>query len=165
MEVSVCGSTARCWALDGGSARRKAATCTQDSTNLNEYRHSCLKWDSNPRSQCLSGRRNGSTRRKPAPIATSSTTNCECTGIRKNSNGQTVLSRAHTTRVRSGDLSEIQMPCALEDFEGTCCLRLQGIGIETPGFSETFASVCQTIRRHILGGCNLHEAYSYCINF
>jgi hypothetical protein len=22
-----------CWALDGGSARRKAATCTQDSTD------------------------------------------------------------------------------------------------------------------------------------
>jgi hypothetical protein len=36
----------------GGSARRKAATCTQDSTKhrLKTRRHPCLKWDSNPRS-------------------------------------------------------------------------------------------------------------------
>jgi hypothetical protein len=38
--------------LDGGSARRKAATCTQ-----NKHRHPCLKWVSNPRSQCSRGRR------------------------------------------------------------------------------------------------------------
>jgi hypothetical protein len=44
--------------LDGGSARRKAATCTKHNTNrINAYRHPCLKWDSNPRSQCSSGRR------------------------------------------------------------------------------------------------------------
>jgi hypothetical protein len=34
--------------LDGGSARRKAATYTQNNTNrINAHRHSCLEWDSN----------------------------------------------------------------------------------------------------------------------
>jgi hypothetical protein len=38
--------------LDGGSARRKAATCTQDSTQIqNKHRHPSLDWDSNPRPQ------------------------------------------------------------------------------------------------------------------
>jgi hypothetical protein len=62
------GSTVLCWALatfhyrkpmhcrqdnlDGGSARSKASTYTQ-----NKRRHPCLEWDSNPRSQCSSGRR------------------------------------------------------------------------------------------------------------
>jgi hypothetical protein len=40
------------------SARCKAATSTQDNTNrIKAHRHPCLKWDSNPRSQCLSRRR------------------------------------------------------------------------------------------------------------
>jgi hypothetical protein len=39
--------------LDGGSARRKAATYTTQ----NKRKYQCLEWDSNPRSQCLSGRR------------------------------------------------------------------------------------------------------------
>jgi hypothetical protein len=45
--------------LDGGSARPKAATYTQDSTKhrINAHRHPCLEWDSNPRSQCSSERR------------------------------------------------------------------------------------------------------------
>jgi hypothetical protein len=44
--------------LGRGSARRKAATCTQDNKNrINAHRHPCLKWDPNSRSQCLSGRR------------------------------------------------------------------------------------------------------------
>jgi hypothetical protein len=44
--------------MDWGSARRKAASCTQDSRKtLNGHRHPSLKCDSNPRSQCLSGRR------------------------------------------------------------------------------------------------------------
>jgi hypothetical protein len=40
--------------LDGGSARRKACTHTQNSTNTekNACRHPCLEWDSNPRPQC-----------------------------------------------------------------------------------------------------------------
>jgi hypothetical protein len=38
--------------LDGGSARRKAATYTQNNTNrINAHRHPCLEWDSNPRFQ------------------------------------------------------------------------------------------------------------------
>jgi hypothetical protein len=42
----------------GDQPRRKASTCKQDSTKrINAHRHPCLKWDSNPRSQCLSGRR------------------------------------------------------------------------------------------------------------
>jgi hypothetical protein len=41
-----------------GSARRKAATCAQYNTNrIKAHWHPCLEWDSNPRSQCLSGRR------------------------------------------------------------------------------------------------------------
>jgi hypothetical protein len=44
--------------LGRGSARCKATTCIQDSTNtLNAHRHQCLKWDLNQRSQCLTGRR------------------------------------------------------------------------------------------------------------
>jgi hypothetical protein len=36
--------------LDGGSARRKAATYTQNNTNrINAHRHTCLGWDSNSR--------------------------------------------------------------------------------------------------------------------
>jgi hypothetical protein len=59
-------STVLCWAfaaftvswsftpsvglLDGGSARRKAVTCTlQHKHRINAHRHPCLKWDSNPR--------------------------------------------------------------------------------------------------------------------
>jgi hypothetical protein len=42
--------------LDGGSARRKAATYTeQHKHRIDKYL--CLQWDSNPRSQCLSERR------------------------------------------------------------------------------------------------------------
>jgi hypothetical protein len=38
--------------VDGGSARRKAATYTEINTNrINAHRHPCLEWDSNPRSQ------------------------------------------------------------------------------------------------------------------
>jgi hypothetical protein len=38
--------------LDGGSARRKAATYTQNNTNgINAHRHPCLEWDSKPRPQ------------------------------------------------------------------------------------------------------------------
>jgi hypothetical protein len=37
--------------LNGGSARRKAATYTQNNTNsINAHRHPCLDWDSNSRS-------------------------------------------------------------------------------------------------------------------
>jgi hypothetical protein len=44
--------------LDQGSARRKDATCTQNNTNrINAHRHPCLEWDSNPRSQRPSERR------------------------------------------------------------------------------------------------------------
>jgi hypothetical protein len=58
------GSTALCWSsasfsvswsyrqldsLDGGSASRKASTYTQ--IKRTQYRHPCLEWDSNPRSQ------------------------------------------------------------------------------------------------------------------
>jgi hypothetical protein len=44
--------------LAGGSARHKAATYTQHNTNrINAHRHPCLEWDSNPWSQCSSGRR------------------------------------------------------------------------------------------------------------
>jgi hypothetical protein len=44
--------------LDGGSARRKAATYKQNNTNrINANRHPCLEWDSNPRSQCSSEQR------------------------------------------------------------------------------------------------------------
>jgi hypothetical protein len=42
--------------LDGGSARRKAATCTQNN-RINAHRHPCLEWDTNPRSQGSSGGR------------------------------------------------------------------------------------------------------------
>jgi hypothetical protein len=43
---------------DRGSARRKAATSTQNSTNrIKAHRHPCLEMDSNPRHQCSSGRR------------------------------------------------------------------------------------------------------------
>jgi hypothetical protein len=35
--------------LEGGSTSRKAYTYTQTH---NKHRHSCLEWDSNPRSQC-----------------------------------------------------------------------------------------------------------------
>jgi hypothetical protein len=38
----------------GGSARLKAATCTN---RIKAHWYPCLEWDSNPRSQCLSGRR------------------------------------------------------------------------------------------------------------
>jgi hypothetical protein len=42
----------------GKSSSREAATYTQNNTNrINAYRHPCLVWDSNPRSQCSSGRR------------------------------------------------------------------------------------------------------------
>jgi hypothetical protein len=35
------------YSLDGASAHRKAATCTQDRTNRTDaHRHPCLKWDS-----------------------------------------------------------------------------------------------------------------------
>jgi hypothetical protein len=65
--LSIYGSTALRWALAAfslflifytvgrGSACRKATTYTQN--NINSHKYSCLKWDSNPRSQCLSGRR------------------------------------------------------------------------------------------------------------
>jgi hypothetical protein len=44
--------------LDGGSAGRKAATYTgQHKHGINAHRHPYLNLDSNPRSQCLSGRR------------------------------------------------------------------------------------------------------------
>jgi hypothetical protein len=39
--------------LDGGSARRKAATYTQTQNKQNKY----LEWDLNPRSHFSSGRR------------------------------------------------------------------------------------------------------------
>jgi hypothetical protein len=39
--------------LGRGSAHLKATTCTgQHKHRINEGRHSCLGWDSNPRSQC-----------------------------------------------------------------------------------------------------------------
>jgi hypothetical protein len=31
--ISIYGSTVLCWTLDGGSARRRTATYTQDNTN------------------------------------------------------------------------------------------------------------------------------------
>jgi hypothetical protein len=44
--------------LNGVSARREAATYTQDNTNrINAHRHPCLAWDSNLWPQCSSGRR------------------------------------------------------------------------------------------------------------
>jgi hypothetical protein len=44
--------------MDGGSARRKAAAYTQNNTNrIDAHRHQCLEWDSNPRSQRSSDRR------------------------------------------------------------------------------------------------------------
>jgi hypothetical protein len=43
--------------LDGGSARRKVATCTQNTNRIKAHRHSCLEWDSNPKLQRSSGRR------------------------------------------------------------------------------------------------------------
>jgi hypothetical protein len=73
--LSVYGSTALCWTLAASSV---SWTFTQSvgllgrgislsqgrylHTELhkyrrNEHKHQCLKWDSNPRSQCLSGRR------------------------------------------------------------------------------------------------------------
>jgi hypothetical protein len=43
--------------LDGGSARRKAATYTQNNTNtINAHRHPCPEWDSNSQSQRSSER-------------------------------------------------------------------------------------------------------------
>jgi hypothetical protein len=40
-----------------GSTHRKAATFTQNTTNTEcTHRHSCVEWDSNPRSQCSSGK-------------------------------------------------------------------------------------------------------------
>jgi hypothetical protein len=42
--------------LDGGSARRKAATYTEQHRHrINAHRHPCHEWDSNPRSQCSRG--------------------------------------------------------------------------------------------------------------
>jgi hypothetical protein len=45
--------------LDGGSARLKAATYTQNNQNTgkNGHKHPCFNWDSNSRTKCLSGRR------------------------------------------------------------------------------------------------------------
>jgi hypothetical protein len=44
--------------LGRGSARRKAATYTQNNTNrIRAHRHPCLEWDSNPQSQCSRERR------------------------------------------------------------------------------------------------------------
>jgi hypothetical protein len=44
--------------LGGGSARRKASVYTQNNTNrINAQRHPCLEWDSNPRAQRSSERR------------------------------------------------------------------------------------------------------------
>jgi hypothetical protein len=44
--------------LDGGSAHRKAATNTgQYKHRIHADNHPCLEWDSNPRSQCSSDRR------------------------------------------------------------------------------------------------------------
>jgi len=44
--------------LDGGSDRCKASTCTQDNTTKkNADIHPCLEWDSKPRAQFSSGRR------------------------------------------------------------------------------------------------------------
>jgi hypothetical protein len=44
--------------LDGGSARRKAATYIEhDKHRINAHRHPYLEWDLNPRPQCSSGRR------------------------------------------------------------------------------------------------------------
>jgi hypothetical protein len=69
------GSTALCWALatfqfldtihsrydslDGDQPVARPLTYTQSNTNrINEHtRHICLEWDSNPRSQCSSERR------------------------------------------------------------------------------------------------------------
>jgi hypothetical protein len=48
------------WLLDGGSARRKASTYTQNNKHtcrINAHRHTWLEWDSNSRSQCSSERR------------------------------------------------------------------------------------------------------------
>jgi hypothetical protein len=43
--------------LDGESARRKAATYTeQHKHRINAHVHPCLEWDSNPRSHCSSER-------------------------------------------------------------------------------------------------------------
>jgi hypothetical protein len=43
--------------FDGGSAHRKAATCTQDDTNrINAHKHPWFEWDSKPRSQLSSVR-------------------------------------------------------------------------------------------------------------
>jgi hypothetical protein len=44
--------------MDGGSVRRKTATCTgQHKHRIRAYSHPCLEWDSSPRSQCVNGRR------------------------------------------------------------------------------------------------------------
>jgi hypothetical protein len=44
--------------LDGRSARRKAVAYTHDNIqNKRTHRHPCLEWDSNPRPQCSSERR------------------------------------------------------------------------------------------------------------
>jgi hypothetical protein len=73
MYISIYGCTALCWtltvfqflvllysrwdALDGGWARREGRYLHTDQHKhrMNIDRHSCLKWDSNPRSQCSSG--------------------------------------------------------------------------------------------------------------
>jgi hypothetical protein len=44
--------------LEGGSARRKVATYTeQHKHRINAHRHPYLEWGSNPQPQCSSGRR------------------------------------------------------------------------------------------------------------
>jgi hypothetical protein len=45
------------WAGDQSIARPLPAHTGQHKHRINAHRHPCLKWDSNPRSQCLSGRR------------------------------------------------------------------------------------------------------------
>jgi hypothetical protein len=45
------------WTGDQPVARSLPAHTGQHKHKINAHRHPCLKWDSNPRSQCLSGRR------------------------------------------------------------------------------------------------------------
>jgi hypothetical protein len=72
---SLYGSTALCWALAAFSvsssftqsvglfgrglspSQNRYLHTGQHKHRINAHRHPCLKWDPNPRSQCLSGRR------------------------------------------------------------------------------------------------------------
>jgi hypothetical protein len=65
--LSIYGSTSFCWALVAfsvgllgwgiSSLQGRYLHTGQHKHRINAYRHLCLKWDLNQRSQCLSGRR------------------------------------------------------------------------------------------------------------